>query len=105
MEDTIFDILEHVLSANVMIIMWSAVMIASFILAYKTKVYGVLVIAGGAAPFLIFYVYQRFGVWDVHPYAILYSRVAGISLCVSLMLGLWMMCRSIYNEPNRISDS
>ena len=98
-------IIEHLLTSYVMILTWCIVIIISVLVTYKTKLYGVLVIGGGAIPFLIFYVYQRFGVWDTHPYAILYSRAAGISLSVSLSLALWMMYRSIKDGSKQYSDS
>ena len=106
MEVTFVHILEHLLSSYVMVVAWFSVIAVSIYITYKIKVYGVLVIAGGAIPFFIFYSYKVFGIWDTRPHdAILYSRIAGISLCVSLILSLWMMHRSIYDESKRLSDS
>ena len=93
----IIDIFEKVLITPVMILLWSSVIVTATIVAYKTKLYGVMVIAGGVLPYLIFYSYRQFGIWNTHPYAyaILYSRIAGLSLCVSLSLALWLMYRSM----------
>ena len=104
METYIVKTIEYILTTYFMIALWSAVVGVSVFTAYKTKAYGILILSGGAVPFVIFYVYKLLNVWETSPHAVLYSRVAMVSLCVSIILSLWLMCRSMCDGPNHTND-
>ena len=97
-------ILDGILNTYVMISLWFGVIGVISFVAYKTKLYGILVVAAGGMPYLIFYVYKLFNVWDTGLKAILYSRLASVSLCVSVILAVWLMYRSQYDESKQSAD-
>jgi len=84
-----------------MVFSWLSVILSAIFIAYKTKAWGIMVVSGGAIPFFIFYLYIWLEIWTVGPAARLYSRLAGVSLVVSLLLALWLMYRSVYDGPRQ----
>ena len=94
-------LLDGVLTTYVMVIFWLTVIGVIVYVSRKTRLYGILSVAAGVVPTLIFYIYKIFNVWESTNTAILYSRLAGLSIGLSLTLALLLMRRSIYNESER----
>ena len=103
--DAIFQAFGWLLTAHFMLFIWSLTIAACVFVSVKTKSYGIMVLAGGVTPFLIFYTYRLFGLWPPGPIVVIYSRVAGAALAVSIILSLWLMHRSMYDESRRPPSS
>lgn len=81
-----------ILTALVLLILWTGVGAYSIFISRRTMLYGLLIIAGGVFPKVIFYTYAALDLWDgIDRIAIVYARVADFCLVLSLWLSLRAM--------------
>lgn len=79
-----------------LLILWVFIGLTSVYVTYRTTMYGMLIIAGGVLPKVIFYVYVLAGVWTTtNPNALLYARIGDVSLGLSIFLSMQLMYKSV----------
>lgn len=85
------------LTPHLMLALWCGVAVVVIWVGFRTKMYGLIIMAGSVLPHIIFQLYGLFNVWDTVPLAIavMYARVADISLAVGLVMSVFMMYRGV----------
>lgn len=87
--------LATVLSPPIMSALWAVVVAIGIAASIRTRQPAPALIAVGAAPWLIFYLWTWFGVWPSMAYAVAFSRLAGAVLALNLTAGAYRMCKLV----------
>ena len=83
-----------ILSDDVMIAAWSALILFIVFVSYKTKIAGVLFVNVGAVAWLAFYVWTHFNFWESYGAAVAWSRMAHLINILSRALAVFLMFMS-----------
>ena len=86
------------ISDDLMIIIYTALLVLMCYVAYRTRVYGILVVAPGAVAWMLFYLWTHFGWWPSLDVAVQWSRVAQLLFTGGLAVGLVLMCKKACAE-------
>ena len=92
------DLLDQLLATWVMAAFWAGVISMSVYVAFKAKLYSVLLLGLGALPMLVFYMYKATSLFPDYATAVLYSRMAMVVLCSCLITALVFMCKVACNN-------
>jgi hypothetical protein len=87
------ELAEHLLTAWVMWALWASVTLLAAFVAWRMRMTGLFVVAAGALPWAVFYLWTAMGWWSSVETAVAYSRFAGAFLAINLIVGLIVMCR------------
>lgn len=86
-------LVEHVLTAGVMTLLWLGVLMSSAVVAWRLRRPAVALLAAGALPWFVFYLLTWLAVWPDLSFAVAFSRLAGAALALNLIAGSYFMCQ------------
>lgn len=93
-----------VLTSQVMLIVWLTVASFIFFVALRLRIYGLFILVGGMIPHIIFNCYRSFYVWtEISADAILYSRIADVTLAITLFVTIHMMYKGWKDGLDQLS--
>lgn len=105
MDDYVVIVLEDYVTTFVMIGAWLICMFSILFVSKKLGLPGLHGLAYGMLPKVLFYAYKIFDIWDVSSISILYSRLADLSIVVSLIISMVFMYRSVVHGLERYTDN